>query len=176
MDGLYMKKTPHATILNISIALGLIAICCLGIVLRQYNRRRIDVDQFSQYMLASPAYYQDMKEIEITDIEDHYPGVRASDLATEKVFVATDGTTREFAILEAKDTQTADTIQEALGRYCSGLLQEYQSESQEEYACLKAYTIRRTRRYLILTISDDANSGGLLVENYLDETNYNTRD
>jgi Na+-transporting NADH:ubiquinone oxidoreductase subunit NqrC len=136
---------------------------------------KIDIDKFSQAMLASPVYYKDMEELDISKIKEHYVGVTVSDISSAKVFVSKDGTTREWAIIEATTSQSADAIQKAVSAYCNELVKKYRLENKEEYERLRGYVIRRTRNYVILTISDSTRSGNQLVEAYLDKINYDKR-
>ncbi|WP_282942793.1 DUF4358 domain-containing protein [Paenibacillus sp. RC67] len=126
-------------------------------------------------MLTSSVYYKDMEELDISNIQEHYSGVTVSDVTNAKVFVSTDGTTREFSIIEANSPQSADSIQRAISSYCSELVKKYQSQNAEEYDRTRGYVIRRTRNYVILTISDSTRSGNQLVDTYLDKINYDKR-
>lgn len=170
-----MRNLSRKKLICFSTIAALVIIFCIGIVIHQYNKTNINIDKYSQLMLSSPIYYRDMKELDITNIQEHYRGVNASDILNGKVFVGADGTAREFAIIEANGSQNANNIQNALGRYCSELLQKYKLENKEEYERLKGYSILRTRDYVIMTISDGIGSGGQITDFYLDKIKYNKR-
>ncbi len=138
-------------------------------------KTKIDINKFSEFMLTSSVYYKDMKEMDISNIKEHYSGVTVADVSSAKVLVSTDGTAREFAIIEANSPQSADIIQSAISSYSNELMNKYQSENAEEYDRLRGYYIHRTRNYVILTISDSTRSGNQLVESYLDKINYDKR-
>jgi hypothetical protein len=138
-------------------------------------KTKIDINKFSEFMLTSSVYYKDMKEMDISNIKEHYSGVTVSDISSAKVLVSTDGTAREFAIIEANSPQSADIIQNAVSSYSNELMNKYQSENVEEYDRLRGYYIHRTRNYVILTISDTTRSGNQLVESYFDKINYDKR-
>lgn len=133
---------------------------------------KIDINKFSEYMLSSSIYYSGMEELDISDIGEHYGGVSGSDVSHAKAFVSADGTAREFAIFEANGTQSADGIQRAISAYCNANMEKYKAGNLEEYERVKGYVIRRTRNYVILTISDGAGGGNQLVDSYFDKINY----
>ncbi|GIP44329.1 hypothetical protein J45TS6_27880 [Paenibacillus sp. J45TS6] len=139
-------------------------------------KTKIDINKFSEFLLSSSVYYKDMKELSIERIEEHYSGVTLSDVSSAKVFVSTDGTTREFAILEATSSHNADMIQSALSSYCNELVSKYETQDSEEYDRLQGYSIRRTRNYVILIISDRYGSGNKLVDSYFDKIHYDKKE
>ncbi len=154
----------------------LIAVLVLtSIYFLMYPKTKMNINKFSEFMLTSSVYYKDMEELDISNIQEHYSGVTVSDVTNAKVFVSTDGTTREFSIIEANSPQSADSIQRAISSYCSELVKKYQSQNAEEYDRTRGYVIRRTRNYVILTISDSTRSGNQLVDTYLDKINYDKR-
>ncbi|WP_159888099.1 DUF4358 domain-containing protein [Paenibacillus puerhi] len=116
-----------------------------------------------------------MEELNAAQIMEHYSGVPNADVSSAKVFVSTDGSAREFSIIEANNSQSADSIQTALSSYCNELAEKYRVENAEEYERLRGYAIRRTRNYVILTISDSIRTGNQVVDSYLDKINYDKR-
>ncbi|MCM0648143.1 DUF4358 domain-containing protein [Clostridium swellfunianum] len=170
-----MRNLSRKKLIYFSTIAILIIILCIGIIINQYNRKRININKFSQFMLSSSIYGSDMKELDIANIHEHYRGVNASDILEGKVFVSTDGTAREFSIIEANGAQSTDDIQKAFEIYCSELLKKYQLESTEEYERMKGYSIQRTRNYIILTISDRIGNGYKISDFYLDKTKYDRR-
>ncbi|GIP40629.1 hypothetical protein J31TS4_39090 [Paenibacillus sp. J31TS4] len=139
-------------------------------------KTKIDTHTFSEFMLTSSVYYKDMKELPISSLENHYKGVTVSDVSHAKVFVSTDGTAREFSIIEANSLQSADRIQRAISSYSKELAEKYRLGNAEEYERMRGYVIRRTRNYVILTISDNNGSGNQLVDSYLNKIHYDKRE
>ena len=162
-----MKTISKKALVFVIAAITLVFICIYCLV---RPRTTINIDKFSAFMLASSVYYDGMEELDSSNIERHYGGIASSDISQSKILTSTDG--REFAVIQANSPQSADTVQSVIGLYCSGLIQKYQSDDPEKYDRLQGYVIRRTRNYVILTISDRARSGNQLVYDYFDKTNY----
>ncbi len=167
-----MRTLSRKNLIFLSSTAALIIILCIGFALHQYYKTTINIAEYSQFMLSSSIYYEDMKELDIKNIQEHYSGIKAADILDGKVFVSTDGTAKEFTIIKANGSQNADNIQNILSRYCSNLLKKFQTSNREEYERVKGYSIRRTRDYVIMTISDNMGSGGKISDSYFDKTNY----
>lgn len=162
-----MKTAPKKTAFFLAAA-----VCVWAGVWLTRPKTKIDIGKFSEYMLTSPAYYSGMEELDRSELAQHYGGISSSDVSEAKAFVGTDGTAREFAVVAACSPQAADSIQSAMALYCLDLMRNYRSENPEECERVRGYVIRRTRNYVILTISDPAGSGNRLVDSYFDRVHY----
>ena len=162
-----MKTAPKKTA-----AFFVAAVLVLGGVFLVRPKTKLDIGKFSGYLLTSPVYSGGMEELDRSGLAERYGGFPSSDVSGAKAFAGTDGTAREFAVIEAGSRQAADDIQNAMGRYCRDLMLAYQSKDPEEYERVRGFVICRTRNYVILTISDPAGSGNRLVDSYFDQICY----
>ena len=171
-ERLYKGECAMKTAPKKAAAFFLAAVLVLGGIFLTRPKTKLDIDKFSGYLLTSPVYSGGMEELDRSGLAERYGGFSSSDVSGAKAFTGTDGTAREFAVIEAGSRQAADDIQNAMGRYCRDLMLAYQSKDPEEYERVRGFVIRRTRNYVILTISDPAGSGNRLVDSYFDQICY----
>lgn len=138
-----------------------------------YYTITINVEKLCQYLLEQPIYNH-MKEIPLEEIDLHYKEIDRNDIVDAKTFVATDGTSREFAIFTAPNLESADNIITALQWYCKERRNYYEEVNPApiEVKRINRYFIFATRNYVIFTISDDVRTGHTLVYNFLEERHY----
>lgn len=163
-----MKKA-----ITILIGIMCILMIVIGGISYHYYTTTINVEKLSQHLLEQPIY-NDMKEIYLEEIDLHYKEIDRNDVVDAKTFVATDGTSREFAIFTAPNLESADNIITALQWYCKERLNYYEEVNPTplEVKRIKRFFIFSTRNYVIFTISDEVRTGHTLVYNFLEERHY----
>ncbi|MCI8622511.1 MAG: DUF4358 domain-containing protein [Provencibacterium sp.] len=144
----------------------------LGGRLLHQCRTAVSFDRLADFLLASPVYCEGMQPLEKEELVRRYPGIRAEDIISFRAFAARDATAREFALLEAAGEREADAVCRALSLFCSEREKLFELADPQEAARVRAYHIRRTRNYVLFTISDPEGNGRRWIEDFLTQSGY----
>ncbi len=157
-----MKKTA-VTVLTILLALSAILSGCGKQAAADVNAASI-----AQALMDGLTFQDEMKENDISIVNNFYPTVDASTLAGFKMYKgASGGTAEEIAVFEAKDAEGVAAIEEAVQMRLEDLMFQFEDYVPEEVKKINDAVTETKGKIVVLVVADDADAAQKIVDEQL---------
>ncbi|MDO5522015.1 MAG: DUF4358 domain-containing protein [bacterium] len=124
----------------------------------------IDVDKLADKIAKCGGFKDELSVLDSELFEAQYSQVDMKTVVKECAYVGTGATTEQIAVVEAKDTDSAKKVKEALQGKINDDIKANQDYKPEEVTKLKAPVLEVKEQYVIMVIANDKDKVEAVVE------------
>lgn len=162
-----MKKTVFNKMKKL-LVMGLAAVMMMGLAGCGGSQADVTVDPvaLADDMKTAVTFQDQLSEVEISKVLTLY-GIDSEIVDSGKAYLSTNATAEEIAVIQAKSSEDAVTVQTAVQNRVASQLQSFESYNANEVPKLENPFIETVGNCVILCVCDDKAEAQAVLDDYL---------
>lgn len=146
---------------------GILLVCCMAIGMLagcgSSTEVVIDTEALADNIYAGVTWQDQIGEVSLSKALSLY-GISSDSVVSGKVYISTNATAEEIAVLEASSSEQADELQEGLEARVEAQKSSFESYNAAEVPKLEQALIYKNGKYVVLVVCDDVSEAQAIVD------------